>query len=243
VPVIGRALSTYRIVEKLGAGGMGEVYLARDERLGRDVALKILPEGRLSDEGARSRFRKEAQALLRLSHPHVATLFDYGSAEGVDYLVMERVGGRTLDVVLREGPLPEKEVVRLGAQLARGLSAAHEAGVVHRDLKPSNLGLTADGLLKVLDFGVARLLGEALPAGSGDATATETGAGQVVGSPPYLSPEQLVGKEADARSDVYSAGACLYELATGRRPHGEKTGPLLVEAILHEAPPAASAVS
>jgi hypothetical protein len=241
--VIGRTLSTYRVVERLGAGGMGEVYLARDERLGRDVALKILPEGRLSDEGARSRFRKEAQALLRLSHPHVATLFDYGTADGVDFLVMERVGGQTLDVVLREGPLPERDVVRLGAQLSRGLSAAHEAGVIHRDLKPSNLGLTADGLLKVLDFGVARLVGEVLPAGNGDATATETGAGQVVGSPPYLSPEQLVGKEADARSDVYSAGACLYELATGRRPHGEKTGALLIDAILHESPPAARSLN
>jgi hypothetical protein len=243
VPVIGRTLSSYRVVEKLGAGGMGEVYLARDERLGRDVALKILPDGRLRDEVARSRFRREAQALLRLSHPHVATLFDFGSVDGTDFLVMERVGGKTLDVVLREGPLPERDVVRLGAQLARGLAAAHEAGVIHRDLKPSNLGLTPDGLLKVLDFGVARLVGEMLPAGSGDATATETGAGQVVGSPPYLSPEQLVGKEADARSDVYSAGACLYELATGRRPHGEKTGALLVEAILHEAPPAARSLN
>lgn len=140
--MIGRTLSSYRVVEKLGGGGMGEVYLARDERLGRDVALKILPEGRLDDESARSRFRKEAQALLRLSHPHVATLLDFGSADGTDYLVMERVTGPTLDVELRKGAFPEKEVVRLGTQLARGLAAAHEAGVVHRDLKPSNLALT-----------------------------------------------------------------------------------------------------
>ena len=237
--MIGRTLSTYRVVEKLGEGGMGEVYLARDERLGREVALKILPAGGPSDETARSRFRKEAQALLRLSHPHVATLLDFGTADGLDFLVMERVSGPTLDLVLRNGPLPEKDVVRLGAQLARGLQAAHEAGVVHRDLKPSNLALTADGLLKVLDFGLARLQGP----GDGERaedTPTETAPGLVVGSPPYMSPEQLMGKEADARSDVYSAGACLYELVTGRRPYGERSGPSLVEAILHEHPEAPS---
>ena len=237
--MIGRTFSSYRVVEKIGAGGMGEVYLARDERLGRDVALKVLPEGRLGDDTARSRFRKEAQALLRLSHPHVATLFDHGRADGVDFLVMERVAGKTLDVVLREGPLPEKDVLRLGAQLARGLTAAHEAGIVHRDLKPSNLALTSDGLLKILDFGLALLPVETAVGVRTQDTPTQTGAGAVLGSPPYMAPEQLLGKEADARSDVYSAGACLFELATGRRPHGDRSGPMLVEAILHEAPPPA----
>jgi serine/threonine protein kinase len=200
---------------------MGEVYRARDERLDRDVAVKVLPTGLLGDETARSRFRKEAKALSRLSHPHVATLLDVGSADGIDYLVMELVPGSTLAEALQKGPLPAKEVVRLGTQLARGLKAAHEQGIVHRDLKPSNLCLTGDGLLKILDFGLAQL---APPKSPTDDTPTETAAGTVVGSPPYMSPEQLLGKDVDARSDVYSAGACLYELATGRRPFGAKSG-------------------
>jgi Tol biopolymer transport system component len=232
VPVIGRTLSSYRVVEKLGEGGMGEVYLARDERLGRDVAVKVLPPGRLGDEAARSRFRKEAQALLRLSHPHVATLLDFGSADGTDYLVMERVNGPTLDVELRRGALAEAQVVRLGTQLARGLTAAHEAGVTHRDLKPSNLALTPDGLLKILDFGLARVEVE-----REDVTATETAPGSFVGTPAYMAPEQVRGEPADARTDVYGAGAVLYELATGRRVFEGRKGAELTSAILSQAPP------
>ncbi len=211
--MIGRTLSTYRVVEKLGEGGMGEVYRARDEKLDRDVAIKVLPTGLLGDETARSRFRKEAKALSRFTHPHVATLLDFGSADGVDYLVMELVPGRRWRRRCETARLPAKDVVRLGTQLARGLKAAHEQGIVHRDLKPSNLCLTGDGLLKILDFGLAQLA----PAASQTAqeTPTETAAGKVVGSPPYMSPEQSLGKDVDARSDVYSAGACLYELATG----------------------------
>jgi serine/threonine protein kinase/Tol biopolymer transport system component len=240
--VIGRRLSHYRIEERLGAGGMGEVYRARDEKLGRDVALKVLPSGALADDEARRRFRKEAVVLARLSHPHVATLHDFDSAEGTDFLVMELVVGPTLEQELRKGPLAEKDVVRLGTQLARGLQAAHEQGVIHRDLKPSNLQLTADGLLKVLDFGVAHLQREGPPTG-GEATATETAAGGVLGSPPYMAPEQLLGKPVDARTDLYAAGACLYELATGKRPYGEKRGALLTEAILHEPPVAPRSVN
>ena len=233
--MIGRRLCHYRTEERLGAGGMGEVYRARDEKLGRDVALKVLPSGALADDEARRRFRREAEALSRLSHPHIATLFDFDSADGVDFLVMELVLGPTLEHELRKGPLPEKDVVRLGSQLARGLQAAHEQGVIHRDLKPSNLQLTADGLLKILDFGVAHLERGGTPTG-GEATATETAAGEVLGSPPYMAPEQLLGKPIDARTDLYAAGACLYELATGKRPHGDRRGAQLTEAILHEAP-------
>ena len=240
--MIGRTLATYRVLSKLGAGGMGEVYRARDEKLDRDVAVKVLPTGLLGDETARSRFRKEAKALSRFTHPHVATLLDFGSADGVDYLVMELVPGRTLAESLRNGPLPAKDVVRLGTQLARGLKAAHEQGIVHRDLKPSNLCLTGDGLLKILDFGLAQLA-PAPSEANRDETPTETAAGKIVGSPPYMSPEQLLGKDVDARSDVYSAGACLYELATGRKPHGERSGASLTEAILHEAPEPASRVN
>ncbi|HSD65111.1 MAG TPA: serine/threonine-protein kinase [Vicinamibacteria bacterium] len=231
--VVGRRLSRYRVDERLGAGGMGEVYRARDEKLGRDVALKVLPAGSLTDDGARRRFRREARALSRLSHPHIATLLDFDSAGGIEFLVMELVGGPALDQELRKGPLAERDVVRLGLQLARGLAAAHEQGVVHRDLKPSNLRLTADGLLKILDFGVAHLERDPVSS-SGEETATAE-MGQP-GSPPYMAPEQLLGKGADARTDVYAAGACLYELATGQRPHQEKHGPLLMEAILHEPP-------
>jgi len=233
--VIGRTLRQYQVVERLGAGGMGEVYRAHDTKLRRDVALKVLPAGALADEEARRRFRREAETLSRLSHPHVAALLDADTAEGVDFLVMELVPGETLDDELRKGPLAEKDVVRLGTQLARGLMAAHDAGVVHRDLKPSNLGLTADGLLKVLDFGVARLEREARDSKE-EQTSTETGPGAVVGSPPYLAPEQLLGKEVDARTDLYTMGVVLYELVTGKRPYGMKSGVELQDAILHEAP-------
>ena len=215
--MIGRTLSHYRIEERLGAGGMGEVYRARDEKLGRDVALKVLPSGALADEESRRRFRKEAAVLSRLSHPHIATLLDFDSADGIDFLVMELVTGPTLEQELRKGPLPEKDVVRLGSQLARALVAAHEQGVIHRDLKPSNLQLTSDGMLKILDFGVAYLEPRREPTG-GEATATETAAGEILGSPPYMAPEQVLGKGVDARTDLYAAGACLYELATGRLP-------------------------
>jgi serine/threonine protein kinase len=155
---------------------------------------------------------------------------------------MELVAGSSLDEALGQGPLPEKDVLRLGAQLARGLQAAHERGVVHRDLKPSNLHLTEDGLLKILDFGLARLAPPS-EAAHGHTTATETAAGAVVGSPPYMAPEQLLGKPPDARSDLYSAGAVLYELATGRRPFGSRSGVALTDAILHEPPPPPTSLS
>ena len=238
----GRVLSRYRILEKLGAGGMGEVYRARDEKLDRDVALKVLPEGLLADDAARSRFRKEADALSRLSHPHVATLLDFDTAEGLDFLVMELVTGPSPAEQLRHGPLPEKEVVRLGAQLARGLQAAHDQGVVHRDLKPANLRLTPDGLVKILDFGIAHL--EKATKGSEEPTTTRTAEGRLMGTPAYMSPEQLLGKAVDARTDLYSAGAVLYELATARRPHGDRAGVELFDAILHrEVEPPSSVIA
>ena len=234
--MIGRTLSHYRILEKLGAGGMGEVYRARDEKLGRDVAVKVLPAGLLGHEQARDRFRKEAVALSRVSHPHIATLLDFDTTDGVDFLVMELVEGKTLLEAVREGPLSEKEVVRLGSQLARGLATAHEHGVIHRDLKPGNLALTPDGLLKILDFGLARLERLVEPAAGEKTASTDTAVGHVVGTPAYMAPEQLRGKGVDGRTDVYGAGACLYELATGRRPFGSKGGVELSDAVLHEPP-------
>ena len=145
--MIGKTLSHYRVVEKIGAGGMGEVYRARDERLERDVALKVLPAGTLSDESARKRFRKEALALAKLNHPHIATVHDFDTQDGVDFLVMEYVPGVTLSDKLRSGPLPEAEVTRLGMQLAEGLEAAHKEKVIHRDIKPGNLRVTPEGRL------------------------------------------------------------------------------------------------
>ncbi len=230
---MGDRLGPYEVVSPLGAGGMGEVYRAHDTKLDRDVALKVLPQGSLADEAARKRFRKEALALSRLSHPHIASLFDFDTSEGgTDFLVMELVSGPSLDTKLRRGPLPEKEVVRLGAQVLRGLVAAHERGIVHRDLKPQNIRLTPDGIVKVLDFGLARVA----PA-MGDNETTDTASGSIAGTPPYMSPEQLLGKEVDARTDVYAAGVVLYEMATGRRPFGEASGPQLVAKILNERMP------
>ncbi len=232
-PMIGRELAQYRIVEAIGSGGMGEVYRAHDSKLDRDVALKVLPQGSLADEAARKRFRKEALALSRLSHPHIASLFDFDTTDdGTDFLVMELVAGLSLEASFLLGPLPEKEVVRLGAQVLRGLVAAHERGIVHRDLKPQNIRLTSDGLVKVLDFGLARMA----PA-PGQRDTTDTERGSLAGTPPYMSPEQLLGKEVDARADVYAAGVVLYEMATGQRPFGETSGPQLVAKILSEPMP------
>jgi hypothetical protein len=213
---------------------MGEVYRARDEKLGRDVAVKVLPADALTDEAARRRFHKEAEALVRLSHPHIATVFDVDSAEGTDFVVMEVVPGPTLKERLHDGPLREKEVVRLGTLLVRGLMAAHEKGIVHRDLKPSNLSLTEDGLLKILDFGLVRLL---QTESAGETAPTETAAGRAAGTLPYMSPEQLRGRGVDARSDLYAVGAVLFELATGRRVFEPANEVELADAILHEAPP------
>jgi serine/threonine protein kinase len=234
--VTGRVLAHYRVVERLGAGGMGEVYRAHDEKLDRDVALKVLPEGSLADEGARSRFQEEAHALSRLSHPHIATIHDFDTADGVDFLVMELVRGPSLrDELEEKGALPEKTVVRLGAQLAHGLQAAHEQGIVHRDLKPANLQLTPDGLLKILDFGLARLLPKE-PAPGEETAPTQTAVRQVAGTLPYMSPEQLRGRGVDARTDLYAAGAVLYEMATGKRLFSKPSSAELTDAILHEEP-------
>src|ERR1019366_3662787 len=154
---VGLQLGHYRIVEKIGAGGMGEVYRARDEHLARDVAIKVLPPGTLIDESARKHFHKEALILSQLNHPNVTTIHDFDTQQGVDFLVMEYIPGITLSEKVAAGPLPEKEVLRLGVQLAEGLAAAHAHGVVHRDLKPGNLRVTSDGRLKILDFGLAKL--------------------------------------------------------------------------------------
>jgi len=229
--MIGRTLSHYRIVEKIGAGGMGEVYRAHDERLERDVALKVLPTGTLADEATRKRFRKEALALSKLNHPNIATVFDFDTQDGTDFLVMELVEGVTLSDKLAGGPLLEKEIARLGMQLAEALEEAHERGVVHRDLKPGNVMVTAKGQAKVLDFGLAKLLrSEVASATATTESFTETQG--VAGTLPYMAPEQLRGEQVDARTDIHALGAVLYEMATGQRAFPDRQAAQLTAAIL-----------
>jgi serine/threonine protein kinase len=213
--MIGKTLGHYQITEKLGAGGMGEVYLAFDQHLPRQVAIKVLPSGTLGDEQARKRFRNEAFALSRLNHPGIAAVHDFDSQEGIDFLAMEYVPGTTLSDCLASGPLPEPEVITVGVQIAAALEEAHENGVVHRDLKPGNIILTPRKQVKVLDFGLAKLLQPTSPTASAE-TLTQTQG--IAGTLPYMAPEQLLGQAADARSDIWALGVVLYEMAGGVRP-------------------------
>jgi serine/threonine-protein kinase len=233
--MIGQMLGHYRILEKIGAGGMGEVYRARDERLGREVAVKVLPSNLVANESVRKRLRKEAQALSKLNHPNIEILFELGSAEGAEFLVVEYIPGVTLGARLAQGPLPEKELARLGVQLANGLAAAHRQGVVHCDLKPGNLRITLDGRLKILDFGIAKSLRVTKETSKYDVTTESTTGDQaLLGTLPYMAPEQLRFEPADARSDLYAAGAVLYEMATGQRAFRDGVAPRLTDAILHQ---------
>ncbi len=238
--LVGSELGHYRVVEKIGAGGMGEVYRARDEHLARDVAIKVLPPGTLADESARKHFHKEALILSQLNHPNIATIHDFDTQQGVDFLVMEYISGITLSEELAGGPLPEKEVLSLGVQLAEGLAAAHEQGVVHRDLKPGNLRLSSDGRLKILDFGLAKLW---RPVTAGAATESLSETQGIAGTLPYMAPEQLLGKPIDARTDIHAAGLVLYEMATGRHPFAEVERSQLIGAILNESPKSPAALN
>jgi serine/threonine protein kinase/tetratricopeptide (TPR) repeat protein len=239
--MIGRTLGHYRIVEKVGAGGMGEVYRAHDEQLDRDVALKVLPSGTIIDEAARKQFRKEALALAKLNHPNIETIFEFGSEDDIDFLAMELIAGCSLSEKLKDGPLPQPEVLRIGAQLAEGLAAAHDQNIIHRDLKPGNLFVTPDGRLKILDFGLAKFIHPNLGV---DATQSiELEQGEISGTVPYMSPEQLRGLPVDPRSDIYAAGAVLYEMATGAKSFPQTQGAELMGAILHKTPPSPRAVN
>ena len=231
--MLGDRLSHYRILEQIGAGGMGIVYRAHDDQLDRDVAIKVLPPGALSDETARKRFRKEALSLARLNHPNIATVHEFGSEGETDFLVTEYIPGITLDAKLARGPLPVPDVLRLGLQLAAGLAAAHEQGIVHRDLKPGNLRLTPDGRLKILDFGLSQLMPHPSALGM---TVTLTQSQETSGTLPYMAPELLSGEMADARSDIWAAGAVLFEIATGKRPFPQTVPALLINAILNQTP-------
>jgi len=239
--MIGKTIGHYRIVAQVGAGGMGVVYRAYDERLDRDVALKVLPVGTLGDEKTRKQFRKEALALAKLNHPNIETVHEFGTQDDMDFLAMELIPGQTLSQIIKEGPLSQQDVLRLGIQFADGLSAAHEQGIIHRDIKPGNLIITPDGRLKILDFGLAEL---ARPQAATDLTQSvtvETGA--VSGTIPYMSPEQLRGRVVDHRADIFAAGAVLYEMATGRRPFPQSHTVELMAAILHKTPERPSSIN
>ena len=231
--MIGKTISHYRVTAKLGAGGMGEVYRPHDERLERDVALKVLPAHTLADETARKRFRKEALALSKLNHPNIATIYDFDTQDGVDFLVMEYVEGTTLSEKLSNGPLPEEEATKLGRQVADALEEAHERGVIHRDLKPGNVMVTPKGQAKVRDFGLAKLV---RPVSETAVTESLTETPAAAGTLPYMAPEQLQGEKVDARTDIYALGAVRYQMATGRRPFPEAQAPQLIAAIMNESP-------
>lgn len=239
--MIGQTLGHYRIIGKIGAGGMGEVYRAHDEQLERDVALKVLPTGTLANDSTRKQFRKEALALAKLNHPNIETVYEFSSAAGVDFLAMELIPGHTLNEKLKNGPLAEREIVRLSLQLAEGLSAAHQKGIVHRDLKPGNLMITPEGRLKILDFGLARLMREAVEPDVTRSITQETGV--ISGTIPYMPPEQLRGEKTDARADIYSTGAVLYDMATGKHAFAETQQTRLIDSILHETPPTPRALN
>jgi serine/threonine protein kinase/Flp pilus assembly protein TadD len=229
--MIGQTLGHYRIFDKIGEGGMGVVYRAHDEQLDRDVAIKILPAGSLGDESARKRFRKEAFALARLNHPNIETVYEFDTQGEVDFLVLECLTGTTLAERIRRGPLTEKEVALLSAQVAEALQEAHERGIVHRDLKPRNIMVTPRGQAKVLDFGLAKFLE---PESEVSTTNTLSSTAVAAGTLPYMSPEQLRTEPADARSDIYAMGAVLYEMVTGKLPFAGKVGSALIEDILHK---------
>ena len=243
--VAGTRLGPYEIVSPIGAGGMGEVYRAKDSRLGREVAIKVLPSQLTDDPDLKARFEREARAISQLTHPHICTLYDVGSADGVEYLVMELLEGQTLADRIDKGPLPTDQVIRFGVEIADALDRAHRAGIIHRDLKPGNVMLTRSGV-KLLDFGLAKVLlsnrAEASSEG-GSSLTTEMGAsrpltqkGTVMGTFQYMAPEQLEGKEADPRSDIFALGCVLYEMATGKKAFTGASQASLVSAILRDEP-------
>jgi serine/threonine protein kinase len=237
----GAKLDGYEVVGLLGAGGMGEVYRARDPALKREVAIKILPSFVSQDPDRLHRFEQEAQAAAALNHPNILAVYRFSVFEDAPYLVSELLEGGTLRQLLQRGPLPVRKAIDYAVQIAHGLAAAHEQGIVHRDLKPENLFVTKDGRIKILDFGLAKLM-QSQPDSDGSATAltARTDPGMVMGTAGYMSPEQVRGKAVDHRTDIFAFGAVLYEMLTGTRAFHRSTSAETMTAILNDDPPAIS---
>ena len=237
--VVGQRLGRYEVIAPLGTGGMGEVYRARDTRLERDVAIKILPESVARDPERLARFDREAKSVAALSHPNILALHDAGTEGGMSFAVMELLEGETLRARIGHGPLPIRRAIDTTIQIARGLAAAHAKGLVHRDLKPENVFLVVDGQVKILDFGLAKAVTPAL-ASSAEATATDVAAtdpGTVLGTVGYMAPEQVRGQDVDGRSDLFALGAVLFEMVSGQRAFKRDTAAETLTAILREDPP------
>ena len=235
--LLGRTLAHYRINAAIGAGGMGEVYRATDMKLGRDVALKILPPDVASDPKRLARFQREARVVAALNHPNVVTLYSVEESGGVHFLTMELIEGQPLNQLIPANGLPVERIVEITGALAEALAAAHEKGIMHRDLKPANVMVTAEGRVKVLDFGLAKDVGAETSDGATQSSAGLTQAGIVMGTPAYMSPEQVSGRALDCRTDIFSLGVILHEMATGHRPFKGTSAAELVSSILRDDPP------
>src|SRR5579864_8619134 len=236
--MIGQTISHYRIVEQLGAGGMGVVFKAQDNRLERAVALKFLPEKLAQSTQALDRFRREARAASALNHPGICTIYDIGEQDGRAFIAMEFIDGETLRNHIHGKPLPLGELLELGVEIADALEAAHAEGIIHRDIKPANIFVTRRGRAKVLDFGLAKLVPKGITSADSDADSQDSNSivGIISGTPSYMSPEQVRGDGLDSRTDIFSLGLVLYEMATGRQAFGGGTGGTIIEAVLTRPP-------
>src|SRR6185436_20183664 len=237
----GQRIGPYQLRERIGAGGMGEVYRARDTKLDRQVAIKVLLPAVANDPDRLARFSREARVLASLNHPHIAQIHGLEDAEGVRALVMELVEGPTLADRIAKGPIPVDEALSVARQIAEALEAAHEQGIVHRDLKPANIKVREDGTVKVLDFGLAKALDPTSDAGWPGTSAAPPGApatqvGIIVGTPAYMSPEQVHGRTVDRRADIWAFGVVFYEMLTGTRPHTGDSGPEIMASVLEDQP-------
>lgn len=232
----GTRLGNYEVLSELGAGGMGEVYKAKDLKLGREVAIKVLPQELASDSQRVRRFEQEARAASALNHPNIVTIYEIGEHEDTPYIAMEYVVGKSLREILGDGPLPNDKLIRYGTQMAEGLAKAHEAGIVHRDLKPENVIISNDGYVKILDFGLAKLLRQGVVGSEVSTLARDTTPGTILGTVGYMSPEQAKGETADFRSDQFSLGAILYEMATGRKAFERDSAAQTLTAIIEDDP-------